>query len=74
MDMENTGFLVLARKMREIDTQFKMSKHNSTLDLINPYRIMWKAIFDESRMYDLEGDLSYLSRSTLHYGATKTKE
>jgi len=25
---------------------------------------MWKAVFDESRMYGLEGDLSYLSRST----------
>jgi hypothetical protein len=74
MDMENTGFLVLARKMREIDTQFKVSKHNSILDLINPYRIMWKVVFDESRMYDLEGDLSYLSRSTLQYGAKKPKK
>ncbi|KAL8240508.1 hypothetical protein R6Q59_013863 [Mikania micrantha] len=29
---------------------------------------MRKAVFDESRMYGLEGDLSYLSRSTIQYG------
>jgi hypothetical protein len=44
------------------------------LDLIDPYRILWKAVFDESRMYGLEGDLSYLSRSTLQYGAKKPKK
>jgi len=47
--------------MRETDTQFKVSKQNSILDLIDPYRILWKAVFDESSMYGLEGDLSYLS-------------
>ncbi|KAH0993551.1 hypothetical protein GBA52_005034 [Prunus armeniaca] len=39
----------------------------------NTYRILWKAVFDESRMYGLEGDLSYLSRSTLQYGVKKPK-
>ena len=53
-----------SRKRRETDTQFKVSKQNSILDLIDTYRILWKAVFDESRMYGLEGDLSYLSRST----------
>jgi hypothetical protein len=53
-----------SRKRRETDTQFKVSKQNSILHLIDTYRIMWKAIFDESRMYDLEGGLSYLSTST----------
>ncbi|KAL6599058.1 hypothetical protein ACP70R_045922 [Stipagrostis hirtigluma subsp. patula] len=38
-------------KRRETDTQFKVSKQNSILDLIDPYRILWKAVFDESRMY-----------------------
>ena len=57
----------------ETDTQFKVSKQNSILDLIDPYRILWKAVFDESRMYGLEGDLSYLSRSTLQYGVKKPK-
>ena len=47
----------------------KVSKQNSILDFIDPYRILWKAIFDESHMYGLEGDLSYLSRFTLQYGA-----
>ena len=56
------------------DTQFKVSKQNSILDLIDPYRILWKAVFDESRMYGLEGDLSYLSRSTLQYGVKKQKK
>ena len=58
-------------KRRETDTQFKVSKQNSILDLIDPYRILWKAVFDESRMYGLEGDLSYLSRSTLQYEVKK---
>lgn len=71
MDMENTGFP--SRKRRETDTQFKVSKQNSILDLIDTYRILWKAVFDESRMYGLEGDLSYLSRSTLQYGVKKPK-
>ncbi|RZC81258.1 hypothetical protein C5167_043822 [Papaver somniferum] len=57
-----------SRKRRETNTQFKVSKQNSILDLIDTYRIMWKFVFDESRMYGLEGDLSYLSRSTLRYG------
>ena len=61
-------------KRRETDTQFKVSKQNSILDLIDPYRILWKAVFDESRMYGLEGDLSYLSRSTLQYGVKKPKK
>lgn len=74
MDMENTGFPILAsRKRRETDTQFQVSKQNSILDLIDTYRILWKAVFDESRMYGLEGDLSYLSRSTLQYGVKKPK-
>jgi hypothetical protein len=61
-------------KRREMDTQFKVSKQNSILDLIGPYRILWKAVFDESHMYGLEGDLSYLSRSTLQYVAKKPKK
>ena len=61
-------------KRRETDTQFKVSKQNSIFDLIDPYRILWKAVFDESRMYGLEGDLSYLSRSTLQYGVKKPKK
>src|SRR6185437_7540771 len=61
-------------KRRETDTQFKVSKQNSILDLIDPYRILWKAVFDESCMYGLEGDLSYLSRSTLQYGVKKPKK
>ena len=62
-----------SRKGRETDTQFKVSKQNSILDLIDTYRILRKAVFDESRMYGLEGDLSYLSRSTLQYGVKKPK-
>lgn len=62
-----------SRKRGETDTQFQVSKQNSILDLIDTYRILWKAVFDESRMYGLEGDLSYLSRSTLQYGAKKPK-
>ncbi|KAK3031412.1 hypothetical protein RJ639_037410, partial [Escallonia herrerae] len=34
---------------------------------------MQKAVFNESRMYGLEGDLLYLSRSTLQYGVKKGK-
>ncbi|KAI5677026.1 hypothetical protein M9H77_07976 [Catharanthus roseus] len=62
-----------SRKGRERNTQFKVSKQNSILDLIDTYRILRTAIFDESRMYGLEGDLSYLSRSTLQYGVKKLK-
>src|ERR1035438_323763 len=62
------------RKRRETDTQSQVSKQNSILDLIDTYRILWKALFDESRMYGLEGDLSYLSRSTLQYGVKKPKK
>lgn len=62
-----------SRKRKETDTQFKVSKQNSILDLIDTYRILWKAVFDESRMYGLEGDLSYLSGSTLQYGVKKPK-
>ncbi|KAH1064679.1 hypothetical protein J1N35_029666 [Gossypium stocksii] len=62
-----------SRKGRETDTQFKVSKQNSILDLIDTYGILWKTVFDESRMYGLEGDLSYLSRSTLQYGVKKPK-
>ena len=62
-----------SRKRGETDTQFQVSKQNSILDLIDTYRILWKAVFDESRMYGLEGDLSYLSRSTLQYGVKKPK-
>ena len=51
------------RKGREMYTQFKVSRQNSILDLIDTYSILWKVVFDGSRMYDLEGDLSYLSRS-----------
>ncbi|KAH0438466.1 hypothetical protein IEQ34_023402 [Dendrobium chrysotoxum] len=55
-----------SRKRRETDTQLKVkvSKQNSILDLIDTYRILWKAVFDESRMYGLEGDFSYLLKST----------
>ena len=28
---------------------------------MDTYRILWKAVFDESRMYGLEGDLSFIS-------------
>ena len=62
-----------SKKRRETDTQVQVSKQNSILDLIDTYRILRKAVFDESRMYGLEGDLSYLSRSTLQYGAKKPK-
>ena len=62
-----------SKKRRETDTQFQVSKQNSILDLIDTYRSLRKAVFDESRMYGLEGDLSYLSRSTLQYGAKKPK-
>ncbi|TYI63800.1 hypothetical protein E1A91_D09G042100v1 [Gossypium mustelinum] len=62
-----------SRKGSETNTQFKVSKQNSILDLIDTYRILWKSVFDESRMYVLEGDLSYLSRSTLQYGVKKPK-
>ncbi|KAJ4848579.1 hypothetical protein Tsubulata_043577 [Turnera subulata] len=55
----------LSTKRRETDTQFRVSKQNSILDLIDTYRILRKAVFDESCMYGLGGDLSYLSRSTL---------
>ncbi|KAK7376252.1 hypothetical protein VNO78_34838 [Psophocarpus tetragonolobus] len=48
------------RKGGETDTQFQVSKQNSILDIIDTYRILWKAVFDESRMYGLEGDLSYI--------------
>ncbi|KAH0446896.1 hypothetical protein IEQ34_024274 [Dendrobium chrysotoxum] len=51
-----------SRKRRETDTQLKVK--NSILDLIDTYRILWKAVFDESRMYGLEGDFSYLLKST----------
>ena len=61
-------------KRRETDTQFKVSKQNSIFDLIDPYRILWKAVFDESRMYGLEGDLSDLTRYTLQYGVKKPKK
>lgn len=50
-----------SRKGRETDTQFQVSKQNSILDLMDTYRILWKAVFDESRMYGLEGDLSFIS-------------
>ncbi|KAG5630664.1 hypothetical protein H5410_002381 [Solanum commersonii] len=50
------------------------NKHNSNTDLIDTYRILWKVIFDESCMYNLDGDLSYLSRSTLQYGVKKPKK
>ncbi|KAK4733691.1 hypothetical protein R3W88_007952 [Solanum pinnatisectum] len=62
-----------SRKGREMDTQFKVSKQNFILDLIDTYRIQRKVVFDESRMYGLEGDLSYLSRSTLQHGVKKPK-
>jgi len=41
MDLENIGFLVLVGTV---------SKQNSILNLLDPYRILWKAVFDESRM------------------------
>ncbi|KAJ6874237.1 hypothetical protein NC651_032915 [Populus alba x Populus x berolinensis] len=45
-----------SRKRRQTDTQFKVSKQNSILNLIDTYRILWKVVFDESRMYSLEGE------------------
>ena len=56
-----------------MDTQFKVSKQNSICIYEIEYGILWKAVFGESRMYGLEGGLSYLSRSTLQYGAKKPK-
>ncbi|KAJ4825617.1 hypothetical protein Tsubulata_039188 [Turnera subulata] len=44
-----------SRKRRETDTQFRVSKQNSILDLIDTYRILRKAVFDESCMYGLGG-------------------
>ena len=73
MDMENTGFPILAGKGGKRILNLRVSKQNSILDLIDTYRILWKAVFDKSRMYGLEGDLSYLSRSTLQYGVKKPK-
>ncbi|KAB2009972.1 hypothetical protein E1A91_D10G207700v1 [Gossypium mustelinum] len=70
---QSYGYVKYRRKWRETDTQFKMSKQNSILNLIDTYGILWKTVFDESRMYSLEGDLSYLSRSTLQYGVKKPK-
>ncbi|KAF3784770.1 hypothetical protein EJ110_NYTH28696 [Nymphaea thermarum] len=60
-------------KRRETDTQFQVNKQNSILNLIDTYRILWKVIFNESRMYSFEGALSYLWRSTLQYGVKKLK-
>lgn len=61
------------KKGKETNTQFKVSKQNFILDLINTYKILWKAVLDENRIYGLEGDLSYLSRSsTLHASKSKT--
>ncbi|KAJ3669763.1 hypothetical protein LUZ61_022646 [Rhynchospora tenuis] len=65
---------IISEEKEETDTQSQVSKQNFILDLIDPYRILWKAVFDESRMYGLEGDLSYLSRSTLQYGVKKPKK
>ena len=73
MDMENTGFPILAGKGGKRILNLKVSKQNSILDFRDTYIILWKAVFDESRMYGLEGDLSYLSRSTLQYGVKKPK-
>ncbi|KAK4718022.1 hypothetical protein R3W88_016360 [Solanum pinnatisectum] len=46
--------LETCEEREETDTQFKVSKQNSILDLIDTYRILRKAVFDESRMYGLE--------------------
>ncbi|KAJ6865593.1 hypothetical protein NC651_035995 [Populus alba x Populus x berolinensis] len=54
-----------SRKRRETE----VSKQNFILNLIDTYRIMWKVVFDESRMYGLEGGLLYLSRSTYNMGS-----
>ena len=62
----------LSRKRSETTIHFKVIKHNAILDFIDTCRILWKAVFDESRMYNLEGDLSYLSKSTLQYGSKAT--
>ncbi|CAH2047397.1 unnamed protein product [Thlaspi arvense] len=66
-------FPILAGEGGKRILNLKVSKQNSILDFIDTYRILWKAVFDESRMYGLEGDLSYLSRSTLQYGVKKPK-
>lgn len=59
------------RERRETDAQFKVSKQNSTFDLIYPYKITWKAVFDENSMYSLEEYLFYLSKSTQGQKAKK---
>ena len=59
MDMENTRFPILAGKGGKRILNLKVSKQNSILDFIDTYRILWKAVFDESRMYGLEGDRSH---------------
>jgi hypothetical protein len=43
-------------------------KSNRTIRNGAPYGILWKTIFDESHMYGLEEDISYLLRSTVQYG------
>jgi hypothetical protein len=74
VDMENVGFFGPNGKRRETCTQFKVSKQNSILDLIDHYRIMWKAVFDESCMYGLEGDLSYIFRDPPYNMGSKSQK
>ncbi|THU42136.1 hypothetical protein C4D60_Mb00t06050 [Musa balbisiana] len=66
----------ILKSFQRFSLTLSVSTNNSKyLDFFrtDTYRILWKAVFDESRMYGLEGDLSYLSRSTLQYGVKKPK-
>ncbi|KAF3775331.1 30S ribosomal protein S12 [Nymphaea thermarum] len=64
-----------SRKRRETDTQFQVSKHNFIFDLIDTYRILWKArcstLHTESR--ELEGGGNVI-RPYLVRGLTATYE
>lgn len=51
MDMENRGFgMVGGKKGGERDSEFKVSKENWIVDVIDRYRIVWKGVLDESGM------------------------
>lgn len=56
----NTGFSILTRKEGKQILNLKWV--NIIPYLIDTYRIMWKAVFDECRMYGLDEVLFYLSR------------
>ncbi|KAL8475672.1 hypothetical protein ACS0TY_028364 [Phlomoides rotata] len=68
------GFPILTGR-GETNTQFKVSKLNSILDLIDTYRILWKAVFNESRInIDIgvsEPFITFHSNSHRHYALEK---